>query len=795
MKRFSFWFITSLNLLLLSAFPILVAASVKPFPLADIRLLDSPFLHAQTTNTAYLLQLDADKLIAPYLREAGLPTKAETYGNWESSGLDGHIGGHYLTALALTYAATGDKALLERLNYAIAELKKAQDKNGNGYLGGIPDGDDAWKALAKGQMKVDNFSLNDKWVPWYNLHKTYAGLRDAYLLAGNEDAKAMLIKLSDWAVELTEGLTDEQMELMLRSEYGGMNEIFVDVAEITGDKKYLAVARRFSHRLLLNPLLEKRDELTGMHANTQIPKVVGFKRIADASNDKTWDEAARFFWETVVEKRTVAIGGNSVREHFHPLDDFKPMIEDIEGPETCNTYNMLKLSKLFFESTGNLKYLDFYERGLYNHILSSQHPDTGGLVYFTPMRPNHYRMYSQAQDAMWCCVGSGIENHAKYGELIYAHSGNNLYVNLFISSTLNWREKNIQLTQKTAFPDAERSQITMQSKGRFTLNIRYPVWVAGKALTVSINGKPVKVKAKPGEYIALKRNWRAGDQVVINLPMTTRLESLPDQSEYYAVLHGPIVMAAKTQPFSGESLNYFSDDSRMGHIASGKMCPLEAAPMFVTDQQDFLQGIQPVANKPLTFSVPVVEGKNEKRMELIPFFRLHDSRYMLYWPMTDRTKLKERQQATAAAERERLQLESLTIDAVTPGQQQPESDHFLQAERSEMGIHQGRHWRHAEGWFSYVLNDKAQEAAAVKITYFAGDSGRNFTISINDTVIADVSLQAKPGDDFYTVDYPIPAKLIEAAKNGKLVLKFTAKKDSIAGGIYGVRLLRAETTQ
>src|SRR5690606_38834833 len=223
--------------------------------------LDSPFLHAQTTNTAYLLQMNPDKLLSPYLREAGLPTKAETYGNWESSGLDGHVGGHYLTALALTYAATGDKALLARLNYMIAELTKAQDKNGNGYLGGIPDGDDAWKALAKGQLKVDNFSLNDKWVPWYNLHKTYAGLRDAYLLAGNEDAKAMLITLSDWAVELTAGLTDEQMELMLRSEYGGMNEIFVDVAEITGDKKYLAVARRFSHRLLLNPLLQKRDAL------------------------------------------------------------------------------------------------------------------------------------------------------------------------------------------------------------------------------------------------------------------------------------------------------------------------------------------------------------------------------------------------------------------------------------------------------------------------------------------------------------------------------------------------------
>jgi hypothetical protein len=426
------------------------ASQLTSFPLVDVRLLDSPFKHAEQTNLQYLLAMEPDRLLAPYRREAGLPLKTESYGNWESSGLDGHIGGHYLTALALMYASTGNEVVLQRLNYMVDELKKCQEKNGNGYLGGIPDGDDAWKALAKGKIKVDNFSLNDKWVPWYNLHKTYAGLRDAYVYAGNETAKTMLIKLSEWALQLTEPLSDEQMELMLRSEYGGMNEIFVDVAELTGDKKYLNLAKRFSHRLLLNPLLEGKDELTGMHANTQIPKVVGFKRIADATGDKKWNDAARFFWETVVEERSVAIGGNSVKEHFHPADDFQAMIEDVEGPETCNTYNMLKLSKLFYESSGNLKYLDFYERGLYNHILSSQHPDTGGLVYFTPMRPNHYRVYSQVDKAMWCCVGSGIENHGKYGELIYAHQGDQLYVNLFIPSTLNWREKKIKVRQETA---------------------------------------------------------------------------------------------------------------------------------------------------------------------------------------------------------------------------------------------------------------------------------------------------------------------------------------------------------
>ena len=766
------------------------APKMQPFPLADVRLLDSPFKHAEQTNLQYLLAMEPDRLLAPYRREAGLPLKAESYGNWESSGLDGHIGGHYITALALMYASTGNEIVLKRLNYMIDELKKSQDKNGNGYLGGIPDGDDAWKALAKGQIKVDNFSLNDKWVPWYNLHKTYAGLRDAYLYAGNETAKAMLVKLSDWALRLTESLSDEQMELMLRSEYGGMNEVFVDVTDITGDKKYIVLAKRFSHRHLLNPLLQHEDQLNGMHANTQIPKVIGFKRIADATNDKKWNDAAQFFWETVVEKRSVAIGGNSVKEHFHPTDDFQPMIEEVEGPETCNTYNMLKLSKLFYESSGNLKYLDFYERGLYNHILSSQHPDTGGLVYFTPMRPNHYRVYSQVDKAMWCCVGSGIENHGKYGELIYAHQGDQLYVNLFIPSTLNWREKKIKVRQETAFPDAERSAIHIESDGKFTLNIRYPNWVANKALAVRVNDKKINVTAKPGQYVQIKRDWRAGDKVTIDTPMHTHLESMPDQSDYYAVLHGPIVLAAKTQPFPTEKLQYFADDSRMGHIAQGQLCPLDTAPTFVTDDKDFLQKITPVAGKSLTFRAPVMEGDQARQVELIPFFRLHDSRYTLYWPMTSKTQFEALQAANSMKERTRFALDAMTIDEVNPGQQQPESDHFLKSERSDMGIHLGRHWRHAEGWFSYVMNDPEHVATTLRVTYFSGDAGRRFDIVINDHVIAEVELQARKDEEFYTVDYPLPRALVASAPGGKLVVKFVAKKNSIAGGIYYVRLLR-----
>lgn len=763
---------------------------LKLFPLADVRLTPSPFLDAQTTDLQYLLALEPDKLLAPFEREAGLPLKQESYGNWESSGLDGHLGGHYLTALALMYASTGDAEILRRLNYFVAELKKCQQKNGDGYLGGIPGGKDAFNQIAQGKMQADSFSVNGKWVPWYNLHKTFAGLRDAYKYAGNQDAKAILIELSDWTLSLTNHLTDEQMQTMLRSEQGGMNEVLADVAEITGDKKYMALAIRFSHQAILNPLKSQQDKLTGLHANTQIPKVIGFKRIGDLTAQKDWQNAAQFFWQTVHDHRTVAIGGNSVKEHFHDDKDFSSMINEVEGPETCNTYNMLKLTELLYLSDNKVSYADYYERALYNHILSSQRPESGGFVYFTPMRPNHYRVYSQVNKAMWCCVGSGIENHAKYGEFIYAHEGDSLYVNLFIPSTLNWKEKNIQLTQNTIFPDEESTHITVNSTKKFTLKIRYPEWVGAGELSITINKKPVKVSVQPGEYISLKRAWHKGDKIDIGLPMKTHLEQMPDQSNYYALLHGPIVLAAKTNPFPTEKLNYMADDSRMGHIAQGQVCPLESAPLLVNDSTDFMAKIKPVAGKSLTFTAPdIVKGKDSGTIEFIPFFRLHDSRYSLYFPYTTAENLKALQAETAQKETERLALDAITIDQVAPGEQQPESDHFFKAEGADTGLYKGMRWRHATSWMSYELNDKQHQAKRLRLTFSKQDAGRQFDLFVNDKLIASITLSGDATQEIYTKDFAISEKLVRAS-NGKLIVKFVAHKGSVAGGLYGLRLLK-----
>jgi DUF1680 family protein len=777
----------------LLAFGASSAQAADLFPLRDVRLGPSPFLDAQTTDLNYLMAMEPDRLLAPFLREAGLELKKPSYGNWESSGLDGHMGGHYLSALALMFASTGDPELKRRLDYFVAELKRAQQANGDGYLGGIPGGRAAWREVAAGKLHADNFSVNGKWVPWYNLHKIYAGLRDAWRYGGSEDARAMLVALSDWALRLTANLGEEQMQTMLKSEHGGMNEVLADVYQMTGERKYLDLALKFSHQAILQPLERGEDRLTGLHANTQIPKVIGFKRIADLSGNKDMEQAAEYFWQTVVEHRTVAIGGNSVKEHFHSDRDFSPMIDEVEGPETCNTYNMLKLTEMLFLSNEKGAYADYYERALYNHILGSQRPGTGGFVYFTPMRPSQYRVYSQVDQAMWCCVGSGIESHAKYGEFIYARDGDALFVNLFIPSTLTWREKGVRVTQANRFPDQAGTRITVDEvagKAHFTMKIRYPAWVAAGRLTVRVNGRSVKIVARPGDYVSIDRAWRKGDRVDVSLPMSTRLEQMPDKSHYYAVLHGPIVLAAKTNPFPAERLNFLADDSRMGHIPSGQVCPLEAAPTFVADGHDFMKRFKPVKGKPLTFTAPgLVQGGAGSMTEFIPFFRLHDARYVVYWPQSTPGDFARMRAENAAREAERLALDAQTIDQVAPGEQQPESDHFFEGEGAEAGVNAGRHWRHATGWFGYRLNDPKREARALRLTFARADGGRRFDIVVDGKRIAEVALPPDEAQEFYTRDYALPAELVRGG-SGKLDVKFVAKAGSVAGGLYGLRLMR-----
>lgn len=754
------------------------SAQMQPFPLQSVRLTEGVFKNAQDVDLKYILNLNTDKLLAPYLIDAGLPLKAERYRNWESSGLDGHMGGHYLSALAMMYASTKNAELKTRLEYMVSELARCQAKNGNGYVGGIPQGKVFWERIHKGDIDGSSFGLNNSWVPLYNIHKLFAGLRDAYQFTKNKQALRVLIGLGDWFSDLIKPLSEEQIQTMLRTEHGGMNEVFADLFEITKNKKYLETAEKMSHRAILNPLIQQQDKLTGLHANTQIPKVIGFEKIAQLNGNKDWSEAAVYFWHNLTQKRSVAFGGNSVREHFNPTNDFSKMLESNQGPETCNSYNMLRLSKALYLDKNDLQYLDFYEKTLYNHILSSQHPQHGGFVYFTPIRPRHYRVYSQPETSMWCCVGSGLENHTKYGELIYSHNQQDLFVNLFIPSVLNWAERDIKLTQKTQFPYSNRSELIVNLKkpNRFEIGIRFPKWASD--VKVWVNGKSQVFTKKSGEYILINKNWKNGDKILVELPMKTHLEYLPDSSNWAAIMHGPIVLAAKTDTTNLDGL--FADNSRMGHEAKGKLYPLESAIALVDDKKEFLGKIKPLKNQQFRFSMnDLIQNPDFKNLQLMPFFELHDARYQMYFQTFNSSEFQKNTEKLKTKEIQYLALEANTIDKINCGEQQPEVDHQFKGEKSNAGYEEGVFWRNTKSFISYQFTNKNLEGKYLQITVLDNFKAENLTFSVNEKVLEIIST------DNAIIKLKIPAT--EQLSND-LVLKISANNGVYSPRIHQIRL-------
>ncbi|MBD0366873.1 MAG: glycoside hydrolase family 127 protein [Flavisolibacter sp.] len=763
------------------------------FPLSDVTLLNGPFQHARDLNIQALLKYDVDRLLAGYRKEAGLPEKAKSYQNWE--GLDGHVGGHYLSAMAMNYAATKNAECKRRMDYMIAELKACQNANdlnnadwGKGYVGAVPNSKKIWSTLQKG----DFAAYRSAWVPWYNVHKMYAGLRDAWLYAGSEEAKTIFLKFCDWAINITAALTDAQMQSMLDTEHGGMNEVLADAYQMTGDKKYLTVAKRFSHKMLLDPMSEGKDNLDNKHANTQVPKAIGFQRIGELSGDEKYKKAGDFFWQTVTTNRSLAFGGNSRREFFPSAAACTDFVNDVEGPESCNTYNMLKLSEDLFRTHPSANYVDFYERALYNHILSTQHPVHGGYVYFTPARPRHYRVYSSPNEAMWCCVGSGMENHGKYNELIYTHSHDSLFLNLFIASELNWREKGVKMKQQTQFPYEEQTKLTVtDGSSRFKLLVRYPSWVKDGALKILVNGKPVPYTSHSSSYVAIDRLWKKGDVVQVSLPMHNTIEHLPNVPEYIAIMHGPILLGAKTGTEDLKGL--VADDSRWGHVASGKKLPLDKAPIIVDDNIAVLTTkLKPVAGKPLTFTASQIKMVNPINVVLEPFFTIHDARYMMYWMALSNKQYRSYLDSIAVLENQKLELQKRTIDFVAPGEQQPEADHAMLRQASNTGNYLDEFWRDArnEGFFSYKLSTNNETGLRLIVRYWGAETGnRKFDIYIDDEKLTTEDISGKWNQrKFQEVEYAIPDNMVKGKESVRV--KFQALPGNTAGAVYYVRLAR-----
>lgn len=766
------------------------------FPLGDVNLLDGPFKQARDLNIEVLLKYDVDRLLAPYRKEAGLPEKAKCYPNWD--GLDGHVGGHYLSAMAMNYAATGNAECKKRMEYMISELKACQEANGQkypdwgvGYVGAVPNSAVLWSKIKAGEVGA----IWKEWAPFYNIHKMYAGLRDAWLYAGNTDAKSILLHFCDWAITITQGLPDKQMEDMLGNEHGGMDEVLADAYQISGDEKYLTAAKRYSHKIFLEPLSQGIDNLDNKHANTQIPKFIGFERIAELGHDNKYGKAGSFFWETVTSNRSLAFGGNSRREHFPSKESCIDFVNVNDGPESCNSYNMLKLTEDLFRMNPLAKYADYYERTILNHILSSQHPEHGGYVYFTPARPRHYRVYSAPNEAMWCCVGTGMENHGKYNQFIYTHSHDSLYLNLFIASELNWKENGVKIKQETKFPDEEQTKLTItEGAANFKLLVRYPAWVSKGALKITLNGKNFDYSVLPSSYVCIDRKWKKGDVVHITLPMHNSIEHLPNVPEYIAIMHGPILLGAKTGTEDLKGL--IADDGRWGQYAGGEFLPVDKAPILIDDEiQNIENKLVPVKGKSLNFKLNV-KIINSAELTLEPFYKIHDARYMMYWLALSNSGYKAYTDSLANIEKEKLALEKRTIDQVATGEQQPETDHAMQMEKSNKGNNLNEFFREARdgGFFSYDLATKSETNLSLLVRYWGAEWGnRKFEIFIDDQILISEDNTGRWNQSkFQNLEYAIPDTMIQGKNH--IRVKFQSLPGNTAGAVYSIRLVKKKET-
>jgi len=609
------------------------------FDLAQIRLLDGPFKRAQEMDHRVLLSLDPERLLLMFRVTAGLESWARPLTGWESPGseLRGHTLGHYLSACSLMYAATGDPQLKARTDEIVAELAKCQaampaQGYHAGYLSAFPE---SFFDRVDAQQPV--------WAPWYTMHKIMAGLLDAHIQTGNQQALDVLNRLADWVKFRVDRLTPEQMQGSLKNEQGGMTEVLANLYGVTGNPDDLRLAQAFNHHAVIDPLARGEDDLNGLHANTQFPKIIGAAREYELTGNETYRDLAGFFWREVALKRSYVFGGNSDDEHFFPIDQFARHLSALTA-ETCNMYNMLKLTEHVWGWAPSAESMDYYERGLYNQILASQDPDTGMVCYFIPTEPGRFKTYSTPEESFWCCFGTGMENHAKYGEMIYARGADSLYVNLFIPSVLSWPEKGLTLRQETGFPEESASRLRMTARQPVTLalKVRRPGWLGSAGLAIRVNGEPAAAESADGCAV-IRREWHDGDTVTLELPMAVHTETLPGAPNIVAFLDGPIVLAGELGtadlPAGGQEARDQHDFLKL---------PLPPAPVLVGGPNNLVSGLAPVPGRPLTF---MTQGLGHPAdVTLRPFYQLHHQRYALYWTVLSPAEWQSRQSRARAQE-------------------------------------------------------------------------------------------------------------------------------------------------
>jgi DUF1680 family protein len=595
-------------------------SAVYAFDLQDVKLLDSRFKQNMERNGAWLLSINTNRLLHNFRVNAGLSTNARAFGGWEQLDVElrGHTMGHVLSGLALMYASTGNEAYKKKGDSLIAALAKCQEALGNsGYLSAYPE--NLINRVVNGQPV---------WAPWYTLHKIFAGLLDVYLYTDNKQALDIATKMASWAYQKLSPLSQDQLQIMMRTEFGGMNEVFYNLYAITGNEEDRKLADLFYHHKVMDPLAKGVDSLNKLHANTQIPKITGEARGYELTGDEKQKDIAQFFWQTVIDNHTYANGGNSDDEHFfEPKQISKHMSP--RTTETCNTYNMLKLTRHLFEWTADAKYADYYEQALYNHILAAQDPETGMASYFMPFKPGLFKVYSTKDSSFWCCVGTAFESNAKFGESVYYHDEKAVYVNLFIPSELTWKGKGVKLLQETSYPESDKTTITIETAARDAMPvlIRYPSWATSGAI-ITINGKKVSVDQKPGSYLTVNRKWKAGDRIEVRFPMSLRYIPAPDDPQKTAIAYGPVLLAGA---MGTEELPAAASYARDQNDRNNFIIPANLVHELHTNGAKNFSWLKQVPNEPLTFKTTKEAAPQE--ITLMPYYNIHHQRYVVYWDL------------------------------------------------------------------------------------------------------------------------------------------------------------------
>ena len=724
-----------------------VAIEAEPFPIAQVQLLAGPFKEQQDVHARYLLLVEPDRLLAGFREQAGLPAKAKRYGGWESRDINGHSLGHYLSAIALM-------GLRDRVNYVVDELAACQQANGDGYVLPVPK--KIYEDVRAGQIKTDGFGLNGVWVPNYTLHKVFAGLRDAYRYAGSKKALEVERKLADWLDGILCGLTGAQIQEMLKAEHGGMNEVLADLAADTGEKRYLKMAARdFHQHAVLDPLLRGEDKLNGLHGNTQIPKVIGLAREYELTGNPQYRRAAESFWDNVVNRRSFAIGGHGESEHFFPPEKFPEKLTPFTC-ETCNTYNMLKLTGHLFSWKPKAAEMDFVERAMINHLLANIGHQPGEFGYFLGLGSVGVKVFSTPFDSWWCCVGTGMENPARYGELIYFHNQDTLWVNLFIASELTWN--GVTLRQETRFPEEDtiRFSFTCEKPVRFKLKLRKPYWCD-----------------VPEEALTFDRTWKTGDTLEVRLPMKLHFEPLPhSDGKIVAAMYGPMVLAGVVPgPLAKER---FGDHLK----ARGKT---DAFPPVMISRE-----LKPTGRFAEFRSEGAVKPDD---LTFVPFYRVYEEQYAVYFPVMTPAEWTQREAQLRAEKEQRARQEAATLDTVQPGFQQSEVEHNLRSENSQTGDFQDRKCREGS-WFSYEMVVDPGKPMVLVATYWGGEwQTRNFDILIDGKKITTQKLRANKPGDFFDGTYAIPPALTKGKT--KVTVRFQAHAGDTAGGVFDLRTLLA----